>query len=94
MTFDVLLHIDDQSPEGSVVQSIMRRDSVSPEEAVMSLLKLSADPDNYDHIFTPELIAKLEAEEEEARDGNNLTVEQVMDHFETKRQAWHANHHV
>ena len=50
MTFDVHLHIDDQSPEGSAVQTIMRCDRVSPEEAVKHLLKLSTDPDNYDHI--------------------------------------------
>ena len=72
MTFDVLIHIDDQTPEGHAVQAIVNRERVSPEEAVMRLIKQSADPDNYDHIFTPELIAKLEAAEDEAETGSNI----------------------
>lgn len=92
MTFDI--HIDSRSPEGVALEAIMTRDHVSPEEAFRRLLKQSIDPNNYDHIFTPELIAKLEAAEDEARTGNNMTIEQVMEHFEIKRQAWHSNHPV
>jgi hypothetical protein len=41
--------------------------------------------DNYDHVFTPELIAKLDAARAEARTGNNLTMEQVKENLKVKR---------
>ena len=37
--------------------------------------------ENYDHIFMPELIAKLDAARAEARTGNNLTMEQVKENL-------------
>ena len=95
MTIDLHIQIDDQSPAGLALQAIVRRDRVSPEEAVkrgLENLAAQADSDNYDHIFTPDLIAKLEAAEAEARTGNNMTIEQVTAQFEAKRQAWLANH--
>jgi len=95
MTFDLHIQFNDQSPEASALESLVSREQVSAEEVVRRLvLKEVAidDPDNYDHIFTPKLIAKLEAGEDEARSGNNMTIEQVTAHFEMKRQAWHTNH--
>lgn len=46
MTLDVLVHIDSQSPEGRIVESIVSRDNVSPEEAVLRLLKQLVDQRN------------------------------------------------
>ena len=95
MSFDLHIQFNDQSPEASALQSLISRDRVSAEEVVRRLVLKEAathDPDNYDHIFTPELITKLEAAEDEARIGNNMTIEQVTTHFEMKRQAWNANH--
>ena len=39
MTFDVNMSIDSQSPEGNVVESIMARDHVTPEEAIRRVLR-------------------------------------------------------
>lgn len=95
MTFDLHIQIDDQSPEAIALEAIASRDNVSPEDAVKRLLKafaVQADPDNYDHIFTPELIAKLDAARVEARTGNNMTMEQVKETLKAKREASLANH--
>jgi len=78
MTFDLHIQIDDQSPEGLALENFAAQ----------------AGSENFDHIFTPDLIAKLQAAEDEARTGNNITIEQVTAHFEMKRQAWHANQHA
>jgi len=43
MTLDILVHIDSQSPEGRIVGDIVTRDHVTPEEAVLRLLKQLAD---------------------------------------------------
>jgi len=95
MTFDIHIQIDDQSPEAMALETIASRDHVSPEDAVKRLLQAFAvhsDLDNYDHIFTPELITKLDAARAEARTGNNLTMEQVKDKLKEKRDAWLAKH--
>lgn len=39
MTFDFQVHIDDQSPEGHALESIMTRGRISPEEAVRQALR-------------------------------------------------------
>jgi len=39
MTFDLHIHIDDRSPESYALESIIRRDRVSPEEAVRRALR-------------------------------------------------------
>ena len=38
MTLDLHIHVDSQSPEGQVIESIAKRDRVSPEEALMHIL--------------------------------------------------------
>ena len=44
MTFDLHIHIDDQSPESSALEFIMNRDQVSPEEAVRKVLREEGGP--------------------------------------------------
>ena len=44
MTFDLHIHFDSQSPEGHVVESIVSRDRVSPEEAVLRVLREKGRP--------------------------------------------------
>ena len=39
MAYDIHIHIDSQSLEGHVVESIISRDHVSPEEAVLRALR-------------------------------------------------------
>jgi hypothetical protein len=39
MTFDLHIHIDDQSPESYVLESIISRDNVSAEDAVRTALR-------------------------------------------------------
>ena len=53
---------------------------------------ITSDHENFDHIFTPELIERLDAAVAEARDGKNWTLDQMQKHFETKRQIWLDNH--
>jgi hypothetical protein len=95
MTFDLHIHIDDQSPEALALETIARRERVSPEDAVKRLLKafaVQSDTDNFDHLFTPEKIAFIRAAEAESETGTNLTMAQVKQNLKVKRQAWLANH--
>ena len=46
LSFDVSIHIDDLSPEAYVVESIMNRDLVSPEEAIRRALRQRVFLDN------------------------------------------------
>lgn len=39
MTFDIPLHIPDNSREAQVIEAIMNRDHVSPEEAIRAALR-------------------------------------------------------
>jgi hypothetical protein len=39
MTFDIHLHIEDKSPEGNALEAIVSREHLSPEEAILHLLK-------------------------------------------------------
>jgi hypothetical protein len=96
MTFDLHIHFDDQSPEGLALEALVKHYHISPEEAlrrgVTTLAAQAADPDNFDHLFTPEKISLLDAAAAEARTGNNLSLEQVQKEFKTKRQTWLENH--
>ena len=46
------------------------------------------DPDNFDHIFTPEYLAKLNASIEEAKGGQGFTWAEVEQSLEKTRQEW------
>lgn len=41
---------------------------------------------NYDHIFTPEVMAELEAARQQSREGKCFTIEQVHAHFEAMKK--------
>ena len=43
MKFDIHIQIDDQSPEGQVLKSIVSRDRVSPNEAARTALREFAE---------------------------------------------------
>jgi len=67
---------------------------VSLEEFVAEAvqLHLQADPGNHDHLFTPEIIAELDAAAAEVRTGKGLTGEQVDKHLAENKAKWLANH--
>lgn len=44
--------------------------------------------DNFDHLFTPERLAKIDAAAAEIKAGKFFTAEEVREHFEQKRAAW------
>ena len=96
MTVDLHTRIDDQSPEGLALESLVNRYGMSPEEvlkrSLTTLAAQSADPDNFDYLFTPQKIAEIRAAESEAETGENMTIEQVRQHFKAKYQAWQQNH--
>jgi len=44
MVFDLHIHIDDRSPESDALESIVSRDRVSPEEAILRMLREMGRP--------------------------------------------------
>jgi len=53
------------------------------------------EPDNYDHLFTPEVIAELDAISAEVKaGGKTYTSEEVSEHFADKHRKWVADHTV
>jgi hypothetical protein len=54
---------------------------------------LHDDPENFDHLFTPERIAHLERASAEAKaGGKTYSVEEVKEHLKQNRQEWLKNH--
>jgi hypothetical protein len=53
----------------------------------------SEEQENFDHLFTPEVIAHLDKISERIKaGGKTYTMEEVDEHFEMKRQEWLRNH--
>jgi hypothetical protein len=49
--------------------------------------------ENFDHLFTPEVIADLDKISQEIKaGGKTYTMEEVDEHFEKKRQEWLRKH--
>jgi hypothetical protein len=48
--------------------------------------------DNFDALFTPEMIADLDAAAAEARTGNNVSLDEIRQELEAKRHARLENH--
>lgn len=46
------------------------------------------EPEDFDHIFTPEYLDQLHAAAAEIAAGKGLTPEQMDDHFRSKRSKW------
>lgn len=43
MSYDIALRVPDDSPEGRVIDAVVRRDNVSPAEAVLSVLRSAGE---------------------------------------------------
>ncbi len=53
----------------------------------------SYDQENFDHLFTPEVIADLDKISDEIKaGGKTYTMQEVDEHLEKKRQEWLRNH--
>jgi hypothetical protein len=53
----------------------------------------SDEQENFDHLFTPEVIADLDKISEAIKaGGKTYTIEEVDAHLEKKRQEWLRNH--
>jgi hypothetical protein len=63
MTFDLHIHIDSRSPEGHVVESIVARDHVSPEEAVRLALRRPDRASRQSKIAAPPIAVLDDVEE-------------------------------
>jgi hypothetical protein len=51
------------------------------------------EADNFDRLFTPEVIAQLDKISADIRaGGKTYSTDEVREHFENKRKAWLANH--
>lgn len=49
------------------------------------------DPDNYDHLFTPEVIAAIERGMRDADEGNLMTWDEVNAFLACKKAEWLSN---
>lgn len=53
----------------------------------------SEEQENFDHLFTPEVIADLDKISDQIKaGGKTYTMHEVDEHFEKKRQEWLRNH--
>ena len=53
----------------------------------------SDEQENFDHLFTPEVIADLDRISAQVKaGGKTYTMQEVDEHFEKKRQEWLRNH--
>ncbi len=51
------------------------------------------EADNFDHLFTPEVVAQLDKIYADIRaGGKKYSTDEVREHFENKRKAWLMNH--
>lgn len=67
--------------------------TVSAYVASLISQAVQSDPDNFDHFFTPSVIAELdEIVAEIDAGGKTYSSAEVDDHFIQKRNAWLANH--
>jgi hypothetical protein len=55
--------------------------------------EFSEEQENFDHLFTPEVIADLDRISAQVKaGGKTYTMQEVDEHFEKKRQEWLRNH--
>jgi len=50
------------------------------------------EDDNFDHLFTPEVIAKIDAASAEADAGKLFTLDEVNERLDALRDEWLASH--
>ena len=73
-------------------QEVQRRAAeagfVNVDDFVADVLRQGFDePENLDHLFTPERLAHIDRAAAQIDAGESFTAEQVRDHFQQKRQA-------
>jgi hypothetical protein len=98
MPFDVVLHIPEDGHRGRAIQQMVDTQHVTAEQVIEQIIDAGiqaqlSDPDNYDHLFTPEVAADLRGIAADMETGGLVySSEQVREHFVQKRKAWLANH--
>jgi hypothetical protein len=80
-------HVYQQAAQAALAHHLSLEDFII--EAVQ--LHAKAEPENHDHIFTPKVIAELDAAAEEARNGKSFSGKQVDDYLAENKAAWLAN---
>ena len=62
---------------------------VSVDEYVADVLKheLREEPEDLDHLFTPQRLAQIERAAAQIKAGESFTSEQVREHFRQRREA-------
>ena len=62
-------------------------------DLVMSVVNnVSNDPDNYDRLFTPAVLAAIDKSARDIKDGKGMTSSQVDEYLASKRAEWLKNH--
>lgn len=85
------------SENGRAIERLAARARMTPEQFLDRIIdegiRNYTDPDNYDHLFTPEVVADLRGIIADIRAGaKTYTMDEVDEHFAEKRQAWLAEH--
>jgi hypothetical protein len=62
--------------------------SVDEYVADVLSLDLKRETDNYDALFTPQRLARIDQAAAQIKAGDCFTAEQVREHFEHKRASW------
>ena len=97
MPFEIVVRIAEDSQRGRVIQQMVDARNVTREEVIEQIIDAGiraefTDPDNFDHLFTPEVIADLRTISAEVKaGGKTYSMEEVDEHFVQKRKAWLAN---
>jgi len=98
MPYHVILDIPEDSQRGRAIRQMVDALHVTPEQVIEQIIDAGiqaelADSDNYDHLFTPDVVADLRCIAAEMEGGGpTYSSEQVREHFVKKREAWLANH--
>jgi hypothetical protein len=72
------------------VERAAKANHLSLEAFVVEALQLHSkeDSDNFDHLFTPELLAAIDRSAEEVAEGKTLTIGQVREQRKLQRKEW------
>lgn len=97
MATDMHIHIAAGSKNAQAIERLAARERTTPERIVERILdegiRRQLDPDNYDHLFTPEVVADLRSIAAEMESGGRVySGEEIDEHFAQRRLEWLANH--
>lgn len=75
-------------------QEAARADGVEVDSFIAEVVRkyFADDPDNYDHLFTPEVLEELDRRWESAKAGNVKTLDEVEADFIKMRDEWIRKH--